>query len=94
MNPMTEVIMLILSCSLALFLFIWLAFGRKITSKAATLFMDICLIALCIAALICGLTLRREKYESTQNESVPQETQSQKTDTYYHTKVIQKETTR
>lgn len=72
---MTEVIMLILSCSLALFLFIWLAFGRKVTSKAATLFMDICLLALCIAALICGLTLRQEKYESLQKENTRENTQ-------------------
>lgn len=76
MNPMTEVVLLILSCSLAIFLFIWLAFGRKVTSKAATLLMDICLIALCIAALICGLALRKEKYDSIRNE-----TQKLQTDT-------------
>ncbi len=78
---MTEVIMLILSCSLAIFLFIWLAFGRKVTSKAAMLFMDICLIALCIAALLCGLALRREKYESIQEKGIQEITMHQQTDT-------------
>ena len=62
-RQMTEIILLIMGCSLALLFFIWLVFGKKITSKTATLLMDIGLVALCAATIVCGLLLRQEKYQ-------------------------------
>lgn len=64
---MTEIILLILGCSLALLFFIWFIFGRKLSSKTATLLTDIGLLALCIAVIACGLLLRQEKYELAQD---------------------------
>lgn len=61
---MTEISLLVLGCLLALLFFIWLAFGKKAVSKAATLVMDTVLLALCVAAILCGLLLRQEKYQS------------------------------
>lgn len=62
---MTEIILLIMGCSLVLLFFVWLVFGRRISSKAATLLIDTGLLALCIAVIICGFMLRQEKYNTT-----------------------------
>lgn len=62
-RQMTEIILLIMGCSLALLFFIWLVFGSRITSKTVTLLMDIGLVALCAATIVCGLLLRQEKYQ-------------------------------
>ena len=69
---MTEIILLIMGCSLALLFFIWLIFGRKITSKTAALLMDIGLVALCAATIVCGLPLRQKKYENADAETIKQ----------------------
>ncbi|MDE7313265.1 MAG: hypothetical protein K2N87_16865 [Eubacterium sp.] len=60
---MTEISLLVIGCLLALLFFIWLAFGKKAASKAATLVIDTVLLALCVAAILCGLLLRQEKYQ-------------------------------
>lgn len=62
---MTENMLLAIGCLLALLFFIWLAFGKK-ASKSATLVIDTVLLALCIAAILCGLLLRQEKYQEKQ----------------------------
>lgn len=69
---MTEIILLIVGCSLALLFFIWLIFGRKISSKTVTLLIDTVLLALCIAAIACSLRLRQEKYADTEDKTVTQ----------------------
>ena len=69
---MTEIILLIVGCSLALLFFIWLIFGRKISSKTATLLIDTGLLALCVAAIACSLRLRQEKYESAEDKTITQ----------------------
>lgn len=69
---MTEIILLIMGCSLALLFFIWLILGRKITSKTAALLMDIGLVALCAATIVCGLLLRQKKYENADAETIKQ----------------------
>lgn len=71
-REMTDIILLIVGCSLALLFFIWLIFGRKISSKAATLLIDTGLLALCIAAIACSLRLRQEKYESISDAAITQ----------------------
>jgi len=69
---MTEIILLMIGCSLALLFFIWLIFGRKISSKTAILLVDTGLLALCIAAIACSLRLRQEKYENTEDHTITQ----------------------
>lgn len=69
---MTEIILLILGCSLALLFFIWLIFRAKITSKSAALLIDTGLLALCAATIICGLLLRQEKYANTSDGTILQ----------------------
>ncbi len=70
---MTEISLLVIGYLLALLFFIWLAFGKKATSKTATLVIDTVLLALCVAAVLCGLLLRQEKYQSMrQQDSQPQ----------------------
>ncbi len=71
---MTEIILLIMGCSLALLFFIWLVFGRKITSKTVVLLMDISLVALCAATIVCGLLLRQEKYKESGTQPFTQTT--------------------
>lgn len=74
---MTEISLLVIGCLLALLFFIWLAFGKKATSKAATLVIDTVLLALCVAAILCGLLLRQEKYQKELPlKDVPQETET------------------
>lgn len=76
---MTEIILLIVGCSLALLFFIWLIFGRKISSKTATLLIDTALLALCVAAIACSLRLRQEKYENISEAAItPSITQNNK----------------
>lgn len=71
---MTEIILLIMGCSLALLFFIWLVFGRRIASKTVVLLMDISLVALCAATIVCGLLLRQEKYKESGTQPFTQTT--------------------
>lgn len=70
---MTEIILLLIGCLLALLFFIWLVFGRRTSSKTVMLLMDTALLALGVAAVLCGLRLRQEKYEADRRQAVPVE---------------------
>lgn len=58
---MMEMLLGVLGSLLILLFFLWLWLGKKATYKTGTLLMDVMLVAVCIATVLCSMHVRHEK---------------------------------